>query len=722
MKQLRLLGATVAVIALSGCGAQMLHRSGMDMVKQGDLEGGLAALAKAVETDPHNGMLRKDYYNAKEGAVARLVESARRLNGAGERAGAEAQLRKALAIEPDNSAAVRELAGMRRAARHAEILADARRAREAGQLPQAAGLAAAILAEDPRHRGALALQRELEEPGFRAQFQPTTLKDGYAKPINLDFREANVRHILEALARTSDISFIFDKDVSPELKTTIILRNADIDEAVHLILRNTQLRSKVLNKNTVQIYPDTPEKRKEYQELVVRAFYLQDATAAQVQTVLKSLLKIKDIVIDERLNMVTVRDTPEAIRLAERLVALHDLAEPEVMLDLEVIEVQRDALLKLGVQWPNQFGVVPLVGSGGTFTLEDLRGLNSSKLGVSFSNPSISLRQDAGLTNLLANPRIRVHNREKANVLIGDKVPVITTTSNATGFVAENVQYLDVGLKLAAEPVIHPSNDVSIRLNLEVSSIAGEVSTPNGTVAYRVGTRNASTFLRLRDGETQILAGLISDQDRRSASGVPGLSRLPLIGRLFTAPTDSTTKTEIVLSITPRVVRPAARAEAQAVEFWSGTENGLDTRPLRLSAGAGETAPDSAPAAAAAAAAGAAAPAQAGVPAPPQFVWSGPNHVAPGENFTLALRAIASGPGGPFRVSVDGGVEIVGAVDEQGKPAERSADAVVLTLPQAMDGQLATVSLRAKAAGAAAVRILGAGGDAAPVYPLTVGP
>jgi general secretion pathway protein D len=716
MRQLSLWISAAAVITLSGCGAHMLHRNGMEMVDRGDLEAGIAALAKAIEIEPHNAILRKDYYNAKERAVSRLLESARQLNAAGEPEGAQAQLRKVLAIEPGNGAAVRELAGMRRTARHAEILADARRARDAGRDAQAAGLVASILADDPRHRAALALQGELEEPGFRARFKPATLKDGYAKPIDLDFREANVRHILEALARTSDISFIFDKDVAPELKTTVILRNADIDEAVNLILRNTQLRSKVLNANTVQIYPDTPEKRKEYQELVVRAFYLQDASAAQIQNVLKSLLKIKDVVIDERLNLVTVRDTPEAIRLAERLVALHDLAEPEVMLDLEVIEVQRDALLKLGVQWPNQFGVVPLVGSGGTFTLDELRSLNSSKLGISFSNPSISLRQDAGLTNLLANPRIRVHNREKANVLIGDKVPVITTTSNATGFVAENVQYLDVGLKLAAEPVIHPSNDVSIRINLEVSSIAGEVSTPNGAVAYRVGTRNATTFLRLHDGETQILAGLISDQDRRSASGVPGLSRLPLVGRLFTAPTDSTTKTEIVLSITPRVVRPASRAEAQPVEFWSGTENGLDTKPLRLSE-VGSAAAAVAPGEAVAGAP--ASPAK--VPVPPQFVWNGPNHVAPGEEFHLALRAIAAAPAGPFRVAAEGGVEIVDAVDEQGKAVEHADGALMLTLPQAMDGQLVNVRLRARAPGAATVRILGTGGDAAPVYPVTVG-
>ncbi len=166
--------------------------------------------------------------------------------------------------------------------------------------------------------------------------------------------------------------------------------------------------------------------------------------------------------------------------------------------------------------------------------------------------------------------------------MIGDKVPVITTTSTSTGFVAESVQYLDVGLKLNVEPSIYPGDDVEIKVALEVSSIAKQISTATGTVAYQIGTRNASTVLRLKDGQTQILAGLINDQDRKSFSGVPGLSQLPLVGRLFTAPLDSSTKNEIVLSITPRLVRPVSRPDAHALEFWSGTESVLSNVPFRF--------------------------------------------------------------------------------------------------------------------------------------------
>jgi len=182
---------------------------------------------------------------------------------------------------------------------------------------------------------------------------------------------------------------------------------------------------------------------------------------------------------------------------------------------------------------------------------------------------------------VLANPRIRVKNKEKARIHIGDRVPVITTTAAATGgFVSESVTYLDVGLKLEVEPLIYLDDDVGIKIGLEVSNIAKEVkSVTSGTLTYQIGTRNANTVLRLRDGETQILAGLISDEDRRSAQRVPGAGDLPVIGRLFSSTRDNLTKTEIVLLITPRLVRTLARPDARSVEFAAGTETSTGAAP-----------------------------------------------------------------------------------------------------------------------------------------------
>ncbi|MBN9461383.1 MAG: general secretion pathway protein GspD [Burkholderiales bacterium] len=577
----RLLGA-VLLAGLAGCAADRLHREGVHLLREGQPEAGLSKLAQAAQMAPERADILKDLRLQQASWVDRMLSTAQRARAEHDAQGAEAAYRRILAVEPAHPMALEALAQLARAREHAEAVGQARGAFLKGDEALALAHLRRVLAEDPGFVPARQLQGEIERESARRTFEEPVLRPAGARPIHLDFRDASVRMIFEALSRSSGLNFILDKDISPDLKTTVYLRNAYVDEAIDLILRTSQLRRKLLGGGAVLVYPDTPEKQKNYEDLVVRAFYLQDASAAQMQATLKTLLKTRDLVVDEKLNLLVMRDTPEAVRLAEKLVALHDLAEPEVMLEMEVLEVQQDALLNLGIQWPAQLSLVPLASGSGNLTLADLRGLNASRLGASVSATTLNFRQDSGITNLLANPRVRVRNREKATVMIGDKVPVITTTSTATGFVAESVQYLDVGLKLSVEPTVHPPQDVGIKVNLEVSSIAKQISTATGTVAYQIGSRNASTVLRLQDGQTQILAGLINDQDRSSSSGIPGLSQLPIVGRLFTAPVDSRSKNEIVLSITPRLVRGTVRPDAQALEFWSGTENVLRTRPLRF--------------------------------------------------------------------------------------------------------------------------------------------
>jgi len=159
-------------------------------------------------------------------------------------------------------------------------------------------------------------------------------------------------------------------------------------------------------------------------------------------------------------------------------------------------------------------------------------------------------------------------------------VPVITTTAGATGFVSESVNYLDVGLKLEVEPLISLDDEVSMKVGLEVSNITNTVKSTSGSLTYQLGTRTAATNLRLRDGETQVLAGLISTDDRRAADRVPGLGELPIAGRLFSHTLDNNNRTEIILLITPRLARTLARPDAASVEFAAGTEAATGTPRL----------------------------------------------------------------------------------------------------------------------------------------------
>jgi general secretion pathway protein D len=236
---------------------------------------------------------------------------------------------------------------------------------------------------------------------------------------------------------------------------------------------------------------------------------------------------------------------------------------------------------------------------------------------------------------VLASPRVRVKNREKARIMIGDRVPVVSSqiTPSATNpVVTETVNYLDVGLKLDVEPLVHLDGDVSIKIGLEVSNLGERTTTQNGTIAYRVGTRTASTTLQLRDGETQLLMGLIQDNDRKAASKIPGLGDLPIASHLFGSHTTEITKTEIVLAVTPRIVRNVRRVEARMAEFWSGTEASLRSQPPYSRSNAAAAEPGAkvttlAPAEAAAPASGV------------QLLWQGPSEAKVGEEVTLVLRA-----------------------------------------------------------------------------------
>jgi general secretion pathway protein D len=211
--------------------------------------------------------------------------------------------------------------------------------------------------------------------------------------------------------------------------------------------------------------------------------------------------------------------------------------------------------------------------------VDDLRKLGANAIGVDVGAVKVNARKEDTSINILANPRIRAVNHEKAKILIGDRVPNITVTSSPQGGFAESINYLDVGLKLEVEPTIYRGNDIVIKVGLEVSSIAGAQISKLGTTAYTIGTRNANTTLRLKDGENQVLAGLINDEDRRTANKIPGVGELPVVGRLFGSSLDEGKKSEIVLSITPRLVRNVQRTEPRLQEFRSGTENSLRERP-----------------------------------------------------------------------------------------------------------------------------------------------
>jgi len=544
---------------------------------------------KAFDEQPKESTsLRADVLQERERAVQSLLAEAAKAESAGKWEEAVLLYQRVLSVDDHNQRALAKLKDIDAGRRYSRLIADARQMLDTGDVEGAQNKVRQVLLAAPLHTEARELQTLINSKKLTPSIiKLPQLKASGAKSITLEFREANLKMIFEGLSRTSGVNFVLDKDIKPDTKATVFVKQVSLDAAITAILDTNQLQKKVVDETTVLVYPNTPQKNAEYRDLVIKSFYLANADIKQVANLLKTTLKIKDMHLDERLNLVVLRETPEVIRLAEKLIALQDVAEPEVMLEVEILEISRSKLTELGIKYPTSLtaGNVTSAATGtsafSALTLEALKNLNSSGITVS-PNPAINLKKTEGIVNLLANPRIRVKTHEKAKVQIGDRVPVITANVSPTAAtVSDSVQYIDVGLKLEVEPVVSIDNHVSIKVGLEVGTIGAQTTTKNGSVVYQIGTRSASTLLRLNDGETQVLAGLISDDDRRNVNKLPGLGDIPLLGRLFSNNAKDQTKTEIVLAITPRIVNNLQQPEPGVMEMWSGTDNNVtDVTPV----------------------------------------------------------------------------------------------------------------------------------------------
>lgn len=579
--------ATLLVVA--GCAANRIHSEGMRLVSEGDYEAALPLLHEANRLEPSNSEFRIDLLKKISVYSRELVQRANDARRSGKTAEAAALYANALRVEPANEQARRGLAVLELDARSATLVADSERLLKDGRLDAARDKVNSALAGNPGNRAAqrqLALVVEQADKAREARAAQAAAQSSMGKPVTLQFRDANLRMVFEALSRTTGLNVILDRDVRADLKTTIFVKDAAVEDTVDLILLQNQLEKRALNANTFFIFPATPAKQKEYQDLQVRTFQIANADVKYLQTVLKTVLKVKDLSVDERTNTLVMRDTADAIAVAAKVIAAHDVPEPEIMLEVEVLEVSHDRLTNLGLKFPDAITLSTPTDSSGGLTLGGLRALTSNDLLVTPLSLGINLKLQDTDANILASPRIRARNKEKARILIGDRVPTITNTvtpvQSGSGVVTGSVQYQDVGLKLEFEPQVYSDQEVGIRISLEVSSIVKEISGPNGSLAYQIGTRNAQTAVRLRDGETQILGGLISSEDRNTAAKLPGLGHLPVVGRLFGNNSGTNGRSEIVLSITPHILRGPAALDASVRNVYSGTEGSLRERALQL--------------------------------------------------------------------------------------------------------------------------------------------
>jgi tetratricopeptide (TPR) repeat protein len=430
----RLLALALAALLVAGCatppavsGNRGLFDEGRALVESGRVEQGLERVQAASKQEPNNSEYRSYYFRQRDAAVQRYLVLGDGLRAANRFDEAEAAYKQALALDTTNARATAAIDALQADRRHRALLVEAEDFMKGGKPEQAQAKVREVLVENATHRDAQALQRRLEERSIKAAAAMPELAAALKKPVTLEFRNAPLRSVFEIISKNSGLNFVFDREVQPDLRTTVFVKNTSIEDVIKFVLVTSQLERKVLNENTILIYPNTPNKVRDYRDTVVKTFYLANADAKQTANMIKSVVKTRDMYVDEKLNLLVMRDTPEAVRMAERLVANQDLGEPEVMLEVEVLEVGTTLLEQLGVQWPSQIsaGIVGAAGIPGTITGTEAKNFNSGLVRLMFGDPliAINLKKQDGRTNVLANPRIRVKNREKARVHIGDKVP-----------------------------------------------------------------------------------------------------------------------------------------------------------------------------------------------------------------------------------------------------------------------------------------------------------
>ena len=416
--------------------------------------------------------------------------------------------------------------------------------------------------------------RDLAPPGL-------DLPPGVKMPAALTFRDASSRDVFTAIARLANISLIFDTAFR-DSPVSVDLRNATLDDALNTVAGATRTFFRVAAPKTVVVIPDTPAKRREYEEEVVRTFYLSNADLKETMDLLRLVLDARRISPTTATNALTIKDTPERIAAAGRVLSAIDKARPEVIIDVELLEVNRTKLKEYGLQIaspgsPGLDGSVSIRNDvPGVVSLQTLRNLTQSDI-LFAGLPSLYYRllKNDTSTRTLANPQLRTTDGTTAQARFGDQVPVPVTTFApiATGGTAQqpitSFNYQNIGVNIDITPRTHHDDDVSLNLKVSVTNISG---TGFGDLPT-FGNREINTIIRLHDGETNMLAGLIKDEERQSMAGIPGLSDIPLIGRLFAHSQKSTEQTDIILTLTPHIIRILDLTEADLRAFRVGRDS-----------------------------------------------------------------------------------------------------------------------------------------------------
>ena len=545
----RIAAVTALAAILAGCAASGAMRAGQRAERVEDHDRAVVEYTKALRDNPDDLNARLALDRAKLRASLDHFGRGRRLSNAGRLEEALVELQMASELNPGNGDIDRELSSVRNQLRNKVAVAREGKTQLETLID--------------RTRNLEALGNDL----------PADAK--LSGPIT--FRDASSRDVFSALGRISNVGVTFDPTFRDQ-PISIDLRDGTLETALQAVSTATRSFYRVTAPRTITVVPDTPAKRREYEEEVLRTFYLSNADLKETLDLLRIVVDLRRVAAVAATNAISIKDTPDRVAAAGRLISAIDKARPEVVIDVELLEVDRTRLREYGLQLaspgsPGIDGVVSV--QPDPTTLRDLRNLTQANVFLS-NLPSLYfrlLKQD-GNTRTLANPQLRTSEGIAATARFGERVPVPVTTFApiATGGVAQqpitSFNYENIGVNIDITPRTHHDDEVSLALRIEVSSISGTGF--GGLPTF--GNRSINTVIRLRDGETNLLAGLIRDDERRVLSGVPGLSDLPIVGRLFAHSKRETQETDIVMTLTPRIVRVLELTEEDLRPFRVGRE------------------------------------------------------------------------------------------------------------------------------------------------------
>lgn len=599
----KLISQALVVIGLSCASCSLLTSSdakrGDQHLAAGNWEEASLAYKQALKDDPFDSSLQGKYTMAKERAAAMYEERGRAFLKDHQADLAIEQFKRALTIEPASTEHQSSLSEAIRLKESRSQFREAERLAQLGRTDEAMGGFARAAELDPTFRDPLeSISRLTEE-------QQTLMRnDRLKQPVTLHFRNAGIKEVLEGVAKAGGFTLIFDKDVRND-PISISVQDTPFEDALNLILNSNSLFSRVVSSGVLIISPNTKQKQEQYQDLMIRTFYLSTAKAKDMLVLLKGMLDSKRMHANEQLNAIVIRDQPEKLELAEKIILANDRQEPEVLFDLEVLEVNRTKNQTYGLNYPKQAGVglIP-PGFTGALTADPIQltyrqltslGPDSYMFRLPTSVLLDFFKQESDAKTLAA-PKVRVMNNKKAEINIGDKQPILLSTTNvlpgqaATGAVpttstVTSIEFRDTGVKLTVEPTIRLGNELSLKMKVEVIRIGDQVTLQASPPIqqFRFGNRSAETTLNMRDGETIVLGGLIQEEDRRTRVTIPWIGDLPLIGNLLSSFKTERVTTEVILTITPRITQTTPPSGSNQA-FWSGTEFTYATSPLFSSA------------------------------------------------------------------------------------------------------------------------------------------